>query len=731
MKRKVAAKAVATNSKAQVNIAAGSKNRRRRKKGITRAQAIEKNQLVTPINEIVLAQGALKEINIAVQIDAVSFYFLSVAQISMGLVRGQKDPFAAYEAYFSDLQSIATGGVGTAISRLNYFNEILNCLTPKNIPFRNGSIFYSWQNVPGNPGPVLTVPDGFSYYMYVPSSATSGVWATQVTPPSYSPVQVTNTYNDYIQSLGGSKKHNAVVRSVPLGTSYARDGSAFARVSPYWGTGAGVGSPYASNELEVPFLSNLLSTLVSFAPQQPRASRFLSFTTGDSCSNYGIGALDAWNLSYYKGAVAPIYKFIDLAEIMHTVIQSLLEAIQKFLTANPEIDSDTIAELTGGLGCTWSQFFIMLRQQVLWMFADSQCLSQFLTPQTGRGAFIPFICGSNCFPKAIDVPLNIASVLNENLKCLKMWIRPYETKQFNNPKNHITHIPVVGTWATTTPMNYFIIWNDTLYPMFLDESTDTFVPNYFDGTGVSNAVVDFNATTLLQEIASTYNSLVNTTINMWSGVSPIGGDSNGSPFLQYTRYVQFNTENIVEIHNTRVFPRHLKQFIVEKEVETKLVRTTSQSKTEISKKKVPYYAPPDSTVFTMNTKAISSTIPISATMKQNFGNFILPVIELAELPSMALPSQVQVQTGTLEPFLFDGFTENPFNSRGLEIINGMVNMVTGVAGRDSELAAFIKNLAANNQGAFLGDLFAAAGQFIPELRPVTTIASGLANAFGV
>jgi len=705
---------------------------KKKKKRQTRADATRNGQLITPVDNITLAQGAIKEIPIAVQIDPISFYFIPIAQLTMGMIRNVKDPFAVYTAYYQDQYSLASVGVGQVTTRLNYFNEILAALCPKNVPFRGGSVYYSWLNIPTIPGPVLTIPDGFNYYMYVPSTTTSGVWATQVVPPAYSASEVTDAYSSNIEALGGNRIHNKVVRNVPLGTRYATDGSAFARVSPYYGTGAGVGSPYFSNELEVPFLSNLLSALVSFSSQQPRASRSLDYSSGDACSNYGIGALDVWNMSYYNGAVAPIYKFIDLAEIMHTLVQSVVSAIQKFITANAEIDSDTAALLTGGFGCTWSQYFIMLRQQILWMFADSQALAQFLSPQTGRGAFIPFVCGSNCYPKAQDIILNIPAVLNENLKCLKMCVRPYVTKNFNSPNNHTTHIPVIGAFAMLAPLQYFVRYADTDYAMFLPESDDPFVPSYFDGSGVSNVVVDFNATTLLQEIAGTHNAFVDLTANMWAPVAPIGGESRDSPFLQYTRFVQFNNDTQAEIHYNHRVPKTLRQYVIEKDVEVKLEKKNSLTKIEVpKKKKVSVFAPPNSTPYTESTAFITSTIPISATMKQNFGNFILPVIELSIPPSTALPSVAQIQTGSMEPFSFAGFTENPFATRGVEIDNGMINMVTGLAGRNSELADFVKKLASQNQGAFLGDLFAAAGAIIPGLSPITNIAGGIANALNL
>jgi len=708
-----------------------NKNSKMKDKPITRVQAQERGFLVTPVQSLEIAAGVVKEISVTVPIDANSFLGIWIAQISLAQVRGQSMPYAAYQAYYSDLYSLATSGVGTAITRLQYFNDILADIVPKNVPFRDGSIYFSWTNLPGLPGPALPAVGGLYYYMYVNEGAFLGVWATQVAPPVYGPGDITNTYVKYIDALAGNRQHNKAVRDVPLGARYKNDASAFARASAYYGRGIGVGAPYESVELEVVFKSNMLATLVSYMPMQPRSSRYLSYSSGDSCSNWGIGALDVWNTSFYDGAVAPIYKFLDLNEVSHLLISALVEALQNYVNKNPELSSYTIGQLTGGLGCTWSQWLIMLRQQILWMFADSQCIAQCLSPQVATGAFTAFLCGSNCFPAMPSVLLNVPIVINENLKMLKMCLRPYQTKNFNSPRNHITHIPVWGTFAGNEPEQYFYVLYDNPIPVFLPEIDDPYTPNLFDGHGPSGQVIDFNLSPILPAITANWNQLIQITTEMWGGLTSLGGDSNASPLLQFTRYVTFPqlSREKREIRGIRM-PRYMERFIKEVDVEEPAKLERKNSKPEVVKKKVKVWSPADSTIFTEYTSSISSLIPITQTHRQYFEVLIIPVIELD--PAPLLPSQAQVQTSSIEPYSIAGVDPLPTNSRGSELMNAVINLVVGLAGKSTELMTFIEQLTRQNQGSLLGDLFSAVGSSLPgEAGAVVSTIGKVASFVGV
>jgi len=342
-----------------------------------RAKAINRNLLATPVNALVLGQGVLKEIPVEVIVNANALASLPCALVTMALVNGGDDPFAFYRAMYSDVTSIIQGTASLVNSRLQYQNEIYGSLTPKTVPYKYPTeLSYSYKPFNSAPPDEFYDVRGKKFYMYVPLGGNLN-FELQGPPPVYSSEQMLSVYSDSISLLAGTKKHNQVIRNTNLSPEYLRDSSAFARNSPYYGQGAYTGSPFGSVESEVPFKSNLLGCLTNFNPLTPRSSRNLRITSGDLCSNFGIGALDCFDTDKYQGAVPPIYKFLDINELAYIIANSLAQALT--LIGNTG-NSVTTLYLGTGFPFTWGTYLLMLRRQLMYMFSDSQALGQFIVP---------------------------------------------------------------------------------------------------------------------------------------------------------------------------------------------------------------------------------------------------------------------------------------------------------------------------------------------------------------
>jgi len=664
--------------------------------------------LVTPVVDLKLAQGVSSTIVIETAIDQDAFSFIPVGLVSLALNRGYDTPYLFYLGIYQDISNIAQGGPGTATNRLRYMNDIFNALAPKSIPFRTtGTVGYKFTNFPTiDPSSFLSMDGGLFYYMYEDAGTMLGVWRQQTAPAGPSSSTIADGYASAITLLSAKVKHLELLRNVSLSPRYERDASAYARSLNYYGQGStDVGGPANSLELEVPFSSKLLGTVQKFDTTAPRSSRFLTYSSGDSISNWGIGALPSFYTSYYNGAVAPIFKFLDLTEVVHALLTALTSAMNLYISATPSLSLDQLAEIIGGLGCTYTQFFIWLRQQILYMFNDSQAIGQGITPATSPLGFRPFIVSSNTYGKLPATIALIPQVLNENLRCLKMAIRPYDTKQFNNSNNHITHIPVWGTFGGFVPVNYEVIVDGTPFPLFLPESSDPFTPNIFDGTSGGN-VVDFNGSGIINDIGVNWNDTQRLLTNMYMGLTSMGGDARNGPFLQYTRYCSFVVVSR-DITDMKRVPKHWKPYIKEEEevISTGGVLQKKNSKASVKSKRL-IYSPPNSSIFTEFTVGYSGMVPISPTLKENFGNLIIPVIESVN----SLPSITQVQTSTQEPYVLSLTGPGQLvSSRSEEILASTFNYVKGAAGDKSELSKFIEKLSENNEGGFFGDLFSAIG----------------------
>jgi hypothetical protein len=681
----------------------GGAPRRSGPKGYTRGQAIKNGSLISPIDTLECGQGVLTEIDIFTTINQNAVYGIPAGLVSLALSRGATDPYAVYTVIYNDVISLLNGSYGSTGSRLNFANHIYASLTPKTVPYRTkGSVSYTITNLDNSPPGDLLAIRGKVYYMYnVGSTYTSG-FLIQDPTGLYPPDEANTLYINAMTKLAGKLPHTRFERDVQLYPTYQKDVSAFQRCSSYYGVGEGPGSPYVSVECEVPTLSPMLGVLEQFDNLTPRSSRLLTYASGDACSNYGIGALDCFPTAYYRGAVAPIYKFLDIGEVMSYLSFIMINALpQKFssLTDNTTQDLDF---LLGGFTFSYSMFQLALRQQLLWMFADSQCLGQFLSPNTEVGSFFPLLCGSNCYPQRPTVIMKIPTLLNENLRMLKMKVRPYDTEKYNSSRNHITHIPVWGAFRNVVPIEYqYATPGEGLPLLYAPELPIT--PDLWDGSFGGNAA-DLNNDPQYALIITEWNEWIEAVSNVLGGVDSIGGDGNGSPLLQFTRYVNFQQFDKVALSERKRLPRMYKTFVKEMDVEVpNLERKTS--KKEI--KKMKYYVPPNSTIFTEIVQAYTGLVPITATHKTVLPDLILPVIEVNT--QSGIPNVTEIQIATLEPYKVQALNTNVFGNRAAEIEASVPNFVVGLSGQKTAFADFVGALSRANQGSFFGDIFATVG----------------------
>jgi len=374
--------------------------------------------------------------------------------------------------------------------------------------------------------------------------------------------------------------------------------------------------------------------------------------------------------------------------------------------------------LDSGLGMPQSTFILMLRQQLLWMFVDSQCLGQFLSPDVGSTTFQSFLCGSNCYPREPSSKMRVTGVFNENMRMLKMVLRPYVTNNFLSNRNHITQIPVWGMYKEYALVNFTYVNSQGIVTnLFTPEPSDA--PNVFDGTFNSGDVADLNTSPPIQAAVADWNEFVNALSNIFASLDTLGGDSNGSPLLQFTRYVQYiavderaqkrEKHEVVLLEGQRV-PKLFKSYVTDRK---RLEKQTS-------KKEIVFVdhvmSIPESTPFSEFPLAVSGMIPITPTHKEFLCDLIIPTIDSASTDN--LPSQSQYQVAVLEPYSFVKSAPGEIlSSRAVELNASTYHHVVGLAGRKSALAGFLTALSDNNEGGFFGDLFSFAGE--------------VANTFGV
>jgi len=234
--------------------------------------------------------------------------------------------------------------------------------------------------------------------------------------------------------------------------------------------------------------------------------------------------------------------------------------------------------LLAGMQVPWSTFRIMLRQQVIRYFADSQSLGQAICPTTSMLGFQSFLCGSNCCAVDPGVILQLPLVINENLRMLMRTNFHYFTVNRNLTRNRIIHMPVWGAFKGTVPINVSVEFGETIYPMFLEEPTSPAPPSIWDGSW-GNLVADFNATLAVQTVQNTWNFFMDDVKAFIFGSTALGGSKEYGSLLQFTRYVEFSVPQEVEIRTRRVHNRY-RQYIVEKEYDEIVPSTLERSKSK-------------------------------------------------------------------------------------------------------------------------------------------------------
>jgi len=685
--------------------------------------------MITPKESLECGEGVIKTINISTVLDVTSVQTMFCALVTMGLVRKAADPYAVYQGYFNDVVALFTGQVGTVPSRLRYLNRILGSVVPKSIPFRDdGVINYTYKNLQISlPGSTIAIRSK-NYYMFIPSLASVNGYQLQVAPPVYSDQLILNAYLNSMQMLSSKSKHCEVLRNVDLEKAFLRDASSFGRYSSYFGNGGGVGTFYGSAEFEVPVKSPMLAVLQQFDPSYPRAARNFEKCAGDACCNYGIGALDAFNTKFYQGAIPPIIKCLDLYELCLMLAVCMRAAIIDKLNNPP--NASIGARLDNGMSMTWRQFQLMVRKQIDWMFADSAPLVQFFAANTTNGPWEAFRQGSNCFPKQPGTIMKLPVVINENLKGLRMCIRPYATKNYNSTRNHITHIPAWGQFKNyvETPFTY---QNSQGNPVNLFAPDDPQTPDLWDGS-LGNQVVDLNCNKV-NSFCLEWNDFMQFTDTSWTSVDSLGGSSKNSPFLQFTRHVEWFQAQEDLVISDSYMPEYMRDFVKEETIKIPRKQTLSRAESFDTKKIRTVGSPQGATLVNQATVAMTGIIPITQTHLEYLNLLILPVMEI--VPD-TVPSVVQIQTAYMEPYKYEKDSQSVFSSRFVEIQALLRETVCGQAGKETALDNFINKLIESNNGAFIGDLFSFLGNTansigIPIAGPLLQGVGGALNSIGV
>lgn len=556
--------------------------------------------------------------------------------------------------------------------------DIIAALIPKKgIPFPQGALSYSW-DVPTSPNPFFeipypqsTSPTGGQYRMYEATTTVNSGGYTVMAPPSgsYTSELGAIAFNDvagFLQQKNSSKGYTGVTL---VSTSYDksplyRSPACFAYNSTVLGDGDVGGAFNAVVSLELPRIDHPQFSVFTVGNQKTANVRaFNSHHPNGGDGNYlSIQQLTANSADDCKNKLYPVFKPVDIFEVIHRYALVLADVFQK--AAN----DTTITMQYANLGMTGIDFCIMMYQQIMWYYSDTQISCQSVLPYRGSSVqFTPFIIDSISQGCDSSQTIKVPKYFNMNLQALTArvlctTVNPKfgTSVQFNKRK----WIPMWGQYTDWSfdPKDYVYTKGEDSIGIFLD-TTDTF--NLYLGMYNQDIINMGSSPKIFQNIAL-HNKIVST----------------------YSSYIQ-ELDPITKEPGASIF-EVIGETLVLKETQKKLNKNDKVLSKGKEKKKEVTIVIKDKVVI-----ANTSQKPVISEVSEITKNFVKPEIQ-EFAPSGGASGSISPQTWEVyshEAYLAGGGNQNPGGDNDLmdlEVLRqGMVSNCTKNRGGDDTLAVKI------------------------------------------
>jgi len=633
------------------------------------------------------------------------------------------------------LQNYALGAEMTVTTVPNYINVLFEAMRPKEIPFKSGTINYSWsENLTFNLSSVVPGPYGSFVFGDIVDDNTAVDVLTPVSPVAGDQ----GSYNQVVKFFGQEQTDTAMV---PVGTKTmtTKDGAAFARQYVYFGNSiTATGGWFTDIESEVPFNCPMFAKFVEYGTSMDlRVSRFLEPSSGDSLYSMGMPLLADFSRQYYKNKYPAVFKCVDGNLIAGWLCAWACLAKESFVNANFDTTNPLIIN---PFTFTQQDFYIMIRQSLCSIFPTQKCV-QFLAPMNFNDSglsngFVSLITHFGTYGNPVFKSTIIPQMLQENLGCLKMRGYKPETK-YQSQRNILNYVPVLGVYVTDIPPNWVFFVDEDAIPLFTANPSEPPI-SMVDG---SSGSVFYNLNgSYYQSIMSEWNQFCQAVVQVTTGQLAIGNDNGprGLSLLCFTNYEVSMTDTAFHKIKHRKYGRNhvanyagAKRKIVREKSKTGEILTAKEKAEKILKKKKDEEDDVESLPpAALDTTTYSQTTMVTGVTDEELsllGKMILPVFRLD--PSGVDPTNVaMLATSTIEPCLMNNTTmDSNGNITGRTILQWLEDSagicVTGTAGaQNSTYAEMMKLLAQRGDAGTLGNI---AGMLLGQLGQPTL--GGLAS----
>jgi len=612
------------------------------------------------------------------------------------------------------LQNIALGSEMTVTTLPDYINVLFEAMRPKQIPFKTGTINYSWSEglsfVLGN-----VVPGPFSSFVFG-NIVDNGTPTDLIEPIAPVPGNQTD-YNLVVKFFGQEQTDTAMVPAMTK-TVTTKDAAAFARQYVYNGVSiTPTGGWFCDIENEVPFKCPMFAKFVQYGSGMDlRVSRYLDPSAGDSLYSMGMPLLADFSKQYYKNRYPPVFKCIDMNLIAGWLCAWAVLARETYLNANfATIDP----AITQPFGFSQQDFYIVVRQALCAVFPTQKCV-QFLAPMsftdTGtNNGFVSLVTHFGTYGNPVFKDLNVPQMLQENIGCLKM--RSFRPKtQYQVSRNVLNYVPVLGVYVSDVAPEWQFTVDGGTQSLFTPSGTPEI--SLVDGSS-GTSYYNLNSS-YYQDVMATWNQFVSLITQVTTANVSLGTDNGplGLSLLCFTNYEESMTNT--ERHKIRMkkFGKcHVRNV---PGVETKLVREKSKNGVDVKsvkeilerKPKIQVKGETSLPSASLSTLTYSQTTMVKGVTDEELsllGKMILPVFRLD--PEGADPTNIaMVATSSIEPYLKNNTTMDSNGTvSGRTVLEWLedsaAQCVTGTAGAsNATYPEMMKLLAQRGEAGTLGNI---------------------------
>jgi len=446
----------------------------------------------------------------------------------------------------------------------------------------------------------------------------------------------------------------------------------------------------------------LFSKIVMYGTLDYRVPRFLSPSGGDSLMMTGLPLMESFKYEQYKNKYTPIYKCIDIYEII-TLLQIWAGAV--FDKYTQTIDGEAAIPETNPLNTpftfTLQDFSIMIRQALMSIFS-SQKMVQYLQPRefsfASDNGFVPLVASFGTYGHPAFRDVNLPQFIVENLNSLKMHeFQPEVSHKVS--RNIYRVIPVLGYYVKDTLAS--VTWTDiNQAQQFVFAQTIQNSISLVDGAS-AGSFIDLN-NAYYHDVMAQWNDFVLGASQYVTPCQSIGSDTGvrGLPLCVFTRFYSLITADFDSPYKQKMHIRTMRKCLNYKDVvvdmKSRKVLERMPSQKEL-KDELQVRSIPAATTATLTISSLTMQSPVPDEILGYLNYLILPSMRVDPTSTLDPTTLSMFQTETCESSIVNySPVDNSGNTSGTSVFTRLSEEaqlnVTGTAGANNPTYISIMSL---------------------------------------